>query len=142
MERSLSLKSTFSKYFSFKLLFTSFHDCRVHNFEVYEDEVKVMNVVEMKLVPGFDLPGDFSFCGFSFGKKTSYDTKFPGRFLNGLFESQTLGTVEQKHSKIKITEIFNTLVYLIKTRMIFFPLLQSRNYVCSNQRVTFSAGQI
>lgn len=31
------LKSTFSKYFSFKLLFTGFHNCRVHNFKVYED---------------------------------------------------------------------------------------------------------
>lgn len=28
-----------------------------------------MNMVELKLVPGFDLPGNFSFCGFSFEKR-------------------------------------------------------------------------
>lgn len=70
------------------------------------------------------------------------DAEFPGRFLNDLFESQTLGMVKQKHSKVKITESFKALLYLIKTRRVVFPVLQRRNYVCSNQRVTFSAGQI
>lgn len=44
-------------------------------------------------------------------KKTPSDTDFPGRFVSGLFESQTLRTVNQKCSKMKIAKSFKALVY-------------------------------
>lgn len=67
---------------------------------------------------GADLPGNVCFCGFSFKKKALSDTEFPGRFLNYLLESQTLGMIKQKHSKIKVTQGFKALVYLMKTRWV------------------------
>lgn len=60
-----------------------------------------------------------SFCSFSFEEKALSDTEFPGRFLSYLLESQTMGMMKEKHSKIRLTQGFKALVYLMKTRWVF-----------------------
>lgn len=81
-------------------------------------------MVELKLVLEFDLimPGIFSFCVLSLKKKKkkSTDTEFLVRYLSELFESQTQGIVKQTPAKIKITESFETLVYLINSGRYIF----------------------
>lgn len=80
-------------------------------------------MVELKLVLEFDLimPGIFSFRVLSLKKKKkSTDTEFLVRYLSELFESQTQGIVKQTPAKIKITESFETLVYLINSGRYIF----------------------
>lgn len=67
-------------------------------------------MAELKLFPGFDLPGAFSFCDLSFEKRLLLTLTFQVD-LSDLFESQTLGMVDQKHSEIKIAKSFDALMY-------------------------------